>query len=140
MTWTDTTYNDSWWQRPPSSAHVKLSAAKNATFMEALQFDPPAAGVLPSTWTLYPNFRMDIKAYLEQTPALVSLTSASGQIVIDDAVQRLIHFNVPEMILFPTLSVGEYVYDLIMFDNSSPALRVPLMHGPFVLTDGVSGG
>jgi hypothetical protein len=140
MTWQDATYNDRWWQRPPSSARVKISTAKNGTFMEAFQFDPPVAGVPTPVWTLYPNFRMDIKAYLEQTSPLVSLTSASGQIVIDDAVQRLIHFNVPETILFPTLSVGEYLYDLIMFDNSSPALRVPLLHGPFILTDGVSGG
>lgn len=127
-------------QFPPSSANVKIVAAKNASFTEAYQFDPPVAGVIPPTWQLYPNFRLDIKGYLEQAVALVSLTSAAGQIVVDDVVQRVIHFNVPETILSPALTPGRYFYDLIMYDNSVPAIRVPLMHGEFVLTDGVTGG
>lgn len=117
-----------------------MVAAKNASFQEAFQFDPPVSGVTPPTWTLYPNWRMDIKGYYEQTPALLSFTSAAGQIVVDDPVQRLIHFNVPESTLVGPLVPGEYVYDLIMFDNSVPAIRIPLAHGKFFLTDGVTGG
>jgi hypothetical protein len=128
------------WQAPPSSANVKIVVAKNASFVEAFQFDPPVAGVTPPTWTLYPNFRLDVKAYPEQAAALVSLTSASGQIVVDDATQRVIHFNVPETIITPALVPGCYWYDLIMFDGSTPPIRVPLMHGAFVVTDGITGG
>lgn len=127
------------YQHPPSSAHVKIVTAKNATFNEAYQFDPPVDGVTPPTWTLYANLRMDVKGYLDQAAALVSFTSP-GQIVIDDAVQRVIHFNVAETVIQAALVPGRYVYDLIMFDNSTPAVRVPLMHGEFVVTDGVTGG
>ena len=125
---------------PPSSANVKIVTANNATFNESYQFDPPVAGATPPTWTLYPNFRLDVKAYLDQTSPLLSVTSAAGQIVVDDPVQRVIHFNVPETALTAVLAPGRYFYDLIMFDNSSPAIRVPLMHGEFVLTNGVTGG
>ncbi len=125
---------------PPSSANVKIITAKNATFSEAYQFDPPVAGVTPPSWTLYPNFRMDVKGYYEQTVPLESFTSASGQIVVDDAAQRVIHFNVPETVITPALVPGRYFYDLIMYDNSSPAIRISLMHGEFVVTDGVTGG
>lgn len=127
-------------QHPPSSAHVKIVTAKNATFNEAYQFDAPVQGVPPPTWVLYPNFRLDVKGYLEQPAPLLSVTSAAGQIIVDDPVQRVIHFNVPETLLFPALTPGRYFYDLIMFDNSVPPIRVPLMHGEFVLTDGVTGG
>lgn len=127
-------------QHPPSSAHVKIVTADNATFNEAYQFDAPVAGVPPPTWTLYPNFRLDIKGYMDQSAPLLSITSASSQIIVDDPVQRVIHFNVPETVLTAVLVPGKYIYDLIMFDNSVPAVRVPLMHGEFILTDGVTGG
>ncbi len=125
---------------PPSSANVKIITAKNATFSEAYQFDPPVTGVTPPSWTLYPNFRMDVKGYYEQVSPLVSFTSGAGQIVVDDDVQRIIHFNVPETIITPALVPGRYFYDLIMYDNSSPAIRISLMHGEFIVTDGVTGG
>ena len=125
---------------PPSSANVKIVTAKNATFNEAYQFDPPVTGVTPPAWTLYPHFRMDVKGYYGQAAALLSFTSVAGQIVIDDAVNRIIHFNVPETVITPALVPGRYFYDLIMFDDSSPALRIPLMHGEFIVTDGVTGG
>lgn len=125
---------------PPSSAHVKIITAINATLNESFQFDPPVAGVAPPTWTLYPNFRLDIKGYFDQPAPLVSITSAASQIVVDDPVQRVIHFNVPETVFQGVIPPGCYIYDLIMFDNSVPPVRVPLMHGEFVLTDGVTGG
>jgi hypothetical protein len=127
--------------QPPSSARVKIVTAKNATFQEAYQFDPPDADdPTPPAWSLMPNFRLDVKAYFEQAVALLSLTSAAGQIVVDDPVNRLIHFNVPETSIVPPLVPGVYVYDLINFDNSVPPIRIPLMHGEFIVTDGVTGG
>lgn len=126
---------------PPSSAHIQIITASNATFNEAYQFDPPQPGVTPPTWTLFNHFRLDVKyAYDLISPTLCSFTSDAGQIVIDDAVQRIIHFVVPETSIVPPLVPGNFVYDLIMFDDSVPAIRVPLMHGEFVVTQGVTGG
>jgi hypothetical protein len=133
-------YNDRSYQRPPSSANVKIVVAKNGTFNEAYQFDPPQPGVVPPTWTLYPNFRLDVKAYYEQTAPLCSFLSSAGQIVVDDPVQRIIHFNVPETLISPPLVPGKYLYDLIMYDNSVPPIRVPLMYGDFIVSEGVTGG
>ena len=126
---------------PASSAHVDLVAAKNASFRDAIQFDPPVAGVTGPAWSLSgQKFRMDI-APNHETAALLSITSDAGQIVIDDVTQRIIHFNVDELTMSDAgLIPGEYIYDLIMYDTSSPAIRVPLMHGKFVMTDGVTGG
>lgn len=132
--------SDCVYKYPPSSANADIITAKNATFNEAYQFDPPVAGVTGPAWTLSPNFRMDVKAYYNQAVALVSFTTAAGQIVVDDAVQRTIHFNVPETVISGPLVPGTYIYDLIMYDNSVPPIRIPVMHGKFIVTDGVTGG
>lgn len=125
--------------QPPSSTHVDIVTANNATFQESYQFDPPVAGMTGPAWTLAPNWRMDIKAYHEG-PMLVSFTTGAGQIVVDDPVQRLIHTDVPESVLTAVLVPGTYIYDMIMYDNSVPPVRTSLMHGEFKLTDGVTGG
>jgi hypothetical protein len=126
---------------PPSSAHVKIVTASNATFNEAYQMDPPQPGVTPPTWTLFPHIRMDIKYSLDQTsPTLCSFTTDAGQIVIDDPVQRIFHYVVPETSIVPPLVPGAFVYDTVMYDDSVPAIRVALMHGEFIVTEGVTGG
>lgn len=125
---------------PASSARVDLVAANNATFAEALQFDPPVPGVTGPAWSFSnQNFRLDIRPNFEQA-TLLSLTSLAGQIVVDDVVQRILHFNVPETVISAALIPGDYRYDMIMFDNSVPAIRVPIMHGCFTVTDGITGG
>ncbi len=127
----------------PVSAFVDLVTQRNASFTDAFQFDPPPNGVTGATgpaWTLYPNMRLDIKGNLEQSTFLLSLTTAAGEIVIDDMVQRIIHFNVPESTIAAALLPGRYVYDLIMYDFSVPPIRIPLMHGEFVVSLGVTGG
>lgn len=126
---------------PSSSAKVDFVVSNNATFVDALQFDPPVAGVTGPSWSLSgQNFRMDIRANME-TAALTSFTSAAGQIVVDDATQRIIHFNVSEDDIAAPLIPGTYLYDLIMFDNTVPKpIRVQLAHGRFIVTDGVTGG
>ena len=129
-----------WRRSPPSSSNVTIVTAKNATFNESYQFDPPVAGIPPPTWTLYPNFRLDVKAYFEQSVPLCSFTTGAGQIIVDDDVNRVIHFNVPGTAIEPPLVPGTYFYDLIMYDGSVPPIRIPLMHGDFVVTDGVTGG
>lgn len=123
---------------PASSARVDLVVASNATFTDALQFDPPVAGVTGPAWSFTgQSFRMDVRANHEQA-MLVSFTSP-GQIVVDDVTQRILHFNVPETVL-AALIPGCYFYDLIMFDGSTPPVRVPIAHGTFTVTDGITGG
>ena len=127
----------------PVSAFVDLITQNNASFTDAFQFDPPPNGVTGATggaWTLYPNMRLDIKGNYSQGTFLLSLTTDAGEIVIDDAVQRVIHFNVPESTITAALLPGRYIYDLIMYDNSTPPIRIPLMHGEFVVAQGVTGG
>lgn len=128
--------------RPASSAHVDLVAQVNASFRDSIQFDPPVAGVTRPAWSLTgQTFRMDIRPDYG-VAALLSITSAAGQIVVDDVTQRIIHFNVNEATMSAAgLIPGCYVYDLIMIDASvNPNIRVPLMHGKFEMNDGVTGG
>lgn len=121
------------------SAHVDLVVPNNATFADAIQFDPPVAGVTGPAWSLTgQSFRLDVKPNHEED-ALVSFTSAAGRIVVDDVTQRIIHFNVPDSVIQAALIPGEYIYDFIMFDGSVPPIRVQLMHGAFIVTDGITG-
>lgn len=131
---------------PPTAARVDFSAQDNVTFQDAIQFDPKGAtGATGATgpfapWTLTgQNFRMDIKRRRDDTSALLSLTSPS-EIVVDDPILRVIHFNVSETTLTAALIPGRYIYDFIMFDNSNPAIRVPLMYGDFWFKHGITGG
>jgi hypothetical protein len=82
---------------------------------------------------------MDIKANKYDVTPLLTLTSAGGQIVVDDAVQRILHFNVPDTTILASLPIAEYQYDLIMLDASTPAVRVPLMSGEIKVKQGVTG-
>lgn len=134
----------------PAAARVKIVTLDNETFQDAIQLDPPvtcgcagatgAAGATGPAWVLGPNLRMDIKRNRNDTTALLSLTSAAGQIVLDDPVARVFHFNVPETALTAVLVPGEYVYDLVMYSNDVPPIRTALMGGTFVLKHGVTGG
>ena len=121
---------------PPSSADVTIVTANNATFQDAFQFDDED----DTTWSFVSKtFQMDIKANIEDASPLGSFTSASGKIVVDDTATRVLHFNVP----LATLAVdglipGEYVYDFLMTDTITSVVT-PLMHGAFIVTDGVTG-
>lgn len=121
-----------------TSARVDIVTGNNVTWADAFQF-----GVLGDTsWNLTgQNFRLDIKGNkFTQSAALLSLTSGAGQIVVLDAVQRIIQFNVPEATLTAVLVPGEYEYDLVMYDASNPVVRIALMYGKFKLYEGVTGG
>lgn len=132
--------------RAPTSARVDIATPNNATFQDAIQFDPPPGitGVTGGTgpyWTFdSKKFRLDIKPDVNSATPLLSLTSDAGQIVVDSTTLRVIHFNVPEATLQAAMPPGTYIYDFIMYDTSVPANRVPLMHGWFTLGDGITGG
>lgn len=118
-----------------TAAWVNITAGDNATLQDAFQF-----GVVGDTsWSFTgQNFKMEIKASRDDTTPLLTLTSAGGSIIVDSAVLRVLHLNVAEAALQAAVPVGEYVYDLVMFDASVPPIRTVLMQGCFVLKHGVT--
>lgn len=118
----------------PTAAIVNIYVADNGTVQDAFQFGVPG----DTSWTLAPNFKMEVKASRDDPTPLATWSTGGGTIVIDDAVQRVIHLNVPESVLQAALPVAEYVYDLVMYDNSVPPVRTPLMQGKFIVSRGVT--
>lgn len=122
-----------------TAARVDIVTGNNVTFEDAFQFGT----VGDTSWSFSgQNFRMDLKRNrnVDTTP-LVSFTSGAGQIIVDDPVQRILHFLVPETTLSAASVIpGTYDYDFIMFDGSSPAVRIALMYGKFKVYNGVTGG
>jgi hypothetical protein len=116
-----------------TSARVDLRIDNNGTWMDAFRFGEPA----DTTWTLTgQTFELDVQRNPYDAVPLLSLSSSSGRIVIDDVVQRVIHFNVAPDDIQAALRPGEYVYDLVMVDGSD--VRVPLMHGKLIVAQGVT--
>jgi len=116
-----------------TSAHVDLRIDNNGTWMDAFQFGTPG----DTTWTLEgQSFELDVQRTSYDSVPLLHLDSAGGQILIDDAAQRVIHFDVPAADLQASLSPGAYVYDLVMVDGVN--VRVPLMHGQLFVNQGVT--
>lgn len=119
----------------PTCAIVNFYVQDNATFQDPIQFDDPT----DTSWSLTGmTFKMEVKASRDDTSPLVTWTTGGGQIITDDVVQRIIHFNVTDTVIQTALPPAEYVYDFLMLDGSSPAIRTPLMQGKFVVTRGVT--
>lgn len=121
-----------------TSARVRMMISNNATWEDAFQFGT----VGDTSWSFTgQNFRCDVKGSRYDAAPILTLTSGAGQIVVDDPVNRVLHFNVPEATVQASLPPdAEYVFDFIMYDNSTPAVRVQLMHGEIFVQQGVSGG
>ena len=116
-------------------AIVNIYIQDNGTFQDALQFGTPG----DTSWSLTGmSFEMAVKASRDDTTALTTFTSGSGQIVTDDPINRIINFNVPDSVIQASLPPAEYVYDLIMIDTSVPPVRTPLMQGRFFVKRGVT--
>ena len=136
-----------------TAASGDLVTSTNTTWQDGFQFDPPAVpgqppppywpfGVTGPTWTFQnQNFRMDVKTNINATGPIASWTSSNNQIIVDDITNRILHMNVPEtQFSINGMVPGTYIYDFIMFDNSSPPIRVMLMQGKFRLREGITGG
>jgi hypothetical protein len=122
-----------WEGHSVTSARVDLRIDNNGTWMDAFQFGEPD----DTTWTLDgQTFEVDVQRNPYDTVPLLSLTSANGRIIVDDPIQRVIHFNVSPDDIQANLPPGMYVYDLVMVDGSD--VRVPLMHGQLTVTQGVT--
>lgn len=118
-----------------TAAIVNLATQDNATFQDALRFGTPG----DTTWSFVGmTFEMSVKASRDDVSPLVTLTSGSGQIVVDDVVNRVLHFNVPYTSIQADLPVATYVYDLLMLDGSMPPIRTVLAQGRLEVTRGVT--
>ena len=116
-----------------TSAHVDLRIDNNGTWMDAFQFGTPD----DTSWTLVgQKFELDVQRNPYDLVPALHLDTDTNRIIIDDAVQRVIHFNVAPADLQANLTPGSYVYDLVMVDASNT--RVPLMHGQLVVAQGVT--
>lgn len=121
---------------PITRATVDLAIQNNASWEDAFTFG--TAG--DTTWSLTgQDFRMDVKVSRDAPAALLTLSTVNGRIVVDDVTQRIIHFNVDDATITASLIPGTYVYDLIMYDASSPAVRTVLMGGEVCVIQGVTG-
>jgi hypothetical protein len=124
-----------WTAHSVTSARVDLRIDDNATWMDAFQFGEPD----DTTWTLNGQmFELDVQRTPYDAVPLLHMDTAGGRIIIDDSVQRVIHFNVDPTDIQASLSPGTYVYDLVMLDGSSPAVRVALMHGYLTVSRGIT--
>jgi hypothetical protein len=118
-----------------TAARVDMTIANNATFEDAFIFDQGATG-----WSFTGmTFKMEIKANKYDTTPILTWTSGGGQIIVDDVIQRILHFNVSDTVIQASLPVAEYQYDLIMLDGSTPVVRVSLMSGEIKVRQGVTG-
>lgn len=118
-----------------TSAYVNIFADNNVTLQDAFQFGT----VGDTSWDFTgQSFKLEVKASRDDVAPLLTLQTSDSSIIVDDIAQRVLHLNLSEAALQAALPVGEYVYDLVMFDGSSPPIRVGLMQGRFVLKQGVT--
>ena len=116
-TWTNC---DSWDAHSVTSARVDLRIDNNGTWSDAFQFGEQD----DTTWTLEgQSFELDVQRNPYDAVPLLSLSTDNGRIIVDDIVQRVIHFNVAPADIQAALRPGTYVYDLVMVATSPPSVR-----------------
>jgi hypothetical protein len=122
-----------WDMHSVTSARVDLRIDNNGTWEDAFQFGEPG----DTTWDLAgQTFEMDVQLNPYDTVPLLSLSTANGRIIVDDTIQRVIHFLVDPADIQASLRPGIYVYDLVMIYQTT--VRVPLMHGVVQVVQGVT--
>lgn len=117
-----------------TAACVDIWVANNGTFSDAFRF-----GVEGDTSWSFVNktFEMEVKASRDDTTALAEYTSGDNEIVVDDLVERVLHFNVAPVSIQTDLPPGQYVYDLLMTDTVTGVVT-PLMQGTLYIKQGVT--
>ena len=124
---------DKWDCHSVTSARVDMCIDNNGTWSDAFQFGYPT----DTTWTLEnQTFSMDVQLNQYDTTPQLSLTTANNRIIVDDVIQRVIHFNVLAADIQTNLEPGTYVYDLVMV--ATDGTRVPMMHGSVTVSQGVT--
>lgn len=118
-------------------ALVNMCILNNATWQDAFTF-----GTTGDTSWSFSNktFSCLVKASVDDddADALIELTSAAGEIVVDDVVTRTLHYNVTSTAIKAAMKPATYQYDLVMIDNSVPPVRTVLMGGEVTVEQGVS--
>jgi hypothetical protein len=123
-----------WGPHSATSAEVDLAVDNNGSWSDAFQFGDPD----DTTWDLNgAAFECDVQRNPYDETPLLHLDTSSGRIIVDDVVQRVIHFDVDAVDIQANLQPGKYVYDLVMIDGLS-GVRTPLMHGQLVVQQGVT--
>lgn len=125
-------------------AFVEFSIPNNAWWQDALQFGDPT----DTSWSFTNvTLLMDIKVNATDSVPLMALSSANADMVIDDAVLRIMHMTISDTRIRANLpvtsctsnpTVGPYVYDLIMVDNNNGGARTLLMQGKIEVEQGVT--
>lgn len=143
--------------QPPSSSRIDISTGNNVTWEDAYQLDPTGPNdqypFPPPAWTLTnQNFLLAIKGNIGQTGPLFQFDSGvtgCQLLSVDDVNSRILHFNVPDVVLLgttgatgatgPGLIPGKYFYDFRMYDQSNPSIKIGLMYGEFWFGVGIGG-
>lgn len=117
-----------------TAACVDIWVANNGTFSDAFRF-----GIEGDTSWSFNNktFEMEVKASRDDVAALAEYTSGDNEIVVDDLVERVLHFNVTPISIQTDLPPGQYVYDLLMTDTVTGVIT-PLMQGTLYIKQGVT--
>lgn len=116
-----------------TAAEEHMTVANNGTWSTAFIFGK--SGDL--TWTFDGcNFELDVQRNRYDQVPLLSLTMGNGRIIVDDTIQRVLHFNVIAADIQSNLPPGIYVYDLVMIDVNG--VRTPLMFGNLAIRQGVT--
>ncbi len=121
-----------------TAARVDMVISNNATWEDAFQFGTPG----DTSWSFTgQSFRVDVKGTRDDPNPLLSLGDVDSTIVIDDLVNRVLHFNVDDSAIVAALPVTTdcepYVYDLVMIDNSDNT-RIVLMSGKLTVEQGIT--
>jgi hypothetical protein len=119
------------------AAIVTFSIKNNAWFLNAFRF-----GVLGDTsWSFTgKEFLCDLKSDPGQTKPDLSLASDSpspATILVLDPINRVLQFNVTDILIQQKLQLGPYNYDLIMV-NTSTGERDTLMSGVITVVQGIT--
>src|SRR5262245_17786325 len=100
-----------WETDSQTSARVDMEIDNNATWEDAFQFGTPG----DITWDLNgATFEVDVQRNPYDEIPLLSLTSANARIIVDDPIQRVLHFRVAASDIQASLEPGSYFYDLVM--------------------------
>ena len=125
-------------------SRVDIAIPNNVWWVDAFQFGT----VGDTSWSFTgKNFLLDIKVKKTDVTPLLALNSTGGTIVVDDAVNRVLHVLVTDLVIRAHLPVTNcqadppvptYHYDLIMVDIATGE-RDMLMYGSLAVNQGTTG-
>jgi len=115
---------------------VDIAINDNVWWDDQFQFGDPN----DFTWTLNGlTFYLSVKRSDDDVTPLVTFTSAAGQIVVQDPINRILGMNVTDTAIRAALAEGKYVYDLIMVATANGQTD-GLMGGELFVEHGITVG